>query len=260
MQFVYFDEAGTANPKEEPILVVTGVVVDADVQWMKARNRLREITEDFFEGEVPEGALLHAKDIFGGAGHFPRSKYSLAKRLGLLRSVLAVTDELTLPIVYGSALRNATAVFPDLLSLGQAFKNNYAHMMCFLGCVASIERLLRDVGHEEEVATLVFENSEESKAMVKRVHKIMSDRNGMKLHVPVSMQPFFPVTRIVDTTHFCLKDEAPLLQIADAASFCLRRYIAKSPHWEAIADILPRSGSVHRPSLDRNAWVSAGIL
>jgi hypothetical protein len=35
-----------------------------------------------------------------------------------------------------------------------------------------------------------------------------------------------PVDRIVDTVYFAEKDEAPLLQIADACAFCFRRYLA----------------------------------
>ena len=45
MRFIYLDEAGISNPANEPYLVVAGVIIDADHQWMAVEPHLHVLAE-----------------------------------------------------------------------------------------------------------------------------------------------------------------------------------------------------------------------
>jgi hypothetical protein len=54
MRFIYLDEAGISNPANEPYLVVAGVIIDADHQWMAVEPHLHVLAETRTPASAPE--------------------------------------------------------------------------------------------------------------------------------------------------------------------------------------------------------------
>ena len=250
VKFAYLDEAGVSNPEQEPILIVGGVVVDADKDWVKARNLLELIADDVALPEYREGLIFHAKDIFGGSGAFPREKFSLEARLDIIRRIVQITDTLMLPIIYGATSRELEPAFMEIFGISKGQSTSYLHAISYFSCIAWVEDLMRNVGSEGEIATIIVENKQEVRQIIKSIHAQMRHPISATLHVPAAMRHLFPVTRIIDTTHFANKSEAPILQIADVVVFCLKRCISRMKHWEILKDVLPRSKTIHFPSAD----------
>ena len=64
-RFVYLDEAGISSKKEEPWLVVAGVIVHGDHQLDKLYDALADVLKLVPEDHGDE-LILHTSDIYGG--------------------------------------------------------------------------------------------------------------------------------------------------------------------------------------------------
>ena len=79
VRIAYVDEAGTSNPKEEPYLVVAGVMLHGDRDMPKLQGKLERLAKAY---QLPTTTCFHAMDIFHGNGLFDRysPKWPIAKR------------------------------------------------------------------------------------------------------------------------------------------------------------------------------------
>ena len=102
VRFAYLDEAGVSNPKQEPILVVAGVLVHADTKWKPLERRLRSLAQECVPAEHLADFRFHAKDLFHGSGFFPRDKWSMEDRFRVLEELATLPAEFDLPVVYGA--------------------------------------------------------------------------------------------------------------------------------------------------------------
>lgn len=103
--------------------------------------------------------------------------------------------------------------------------------------MARANKYIRDWAHPDEIATVVAEDVPDKRRLLKQSLK--------KAHVNLPMTVEFviptkaeinaggitqtnpgPIDRVIDTAHFVEKNDAPLLQIADACAFSFRRYFA----------------------------------
>jgi hypothetical protein len=73
MRFVYLDEAGISDG--EPILVVAGVIINADRDLAAVEDYLLGLAREYLPDENPYRIAFHAKDIWHGHGLFPRDKW-----------------------------------------------------------------------------------------------------------------------------------------------------------------------------------------
>ena len=68
MRIAFLDEAGRS--RQEPTIVVGGIVIHGDRTYRKLVDRLREIAEQFIPEPDRSGFVFHAKDIFHGSGRY----------------------------------------------------------------------------------------------------------------------------------------------------------------------------------------------
>ena len=81
VRVTFLDEAGVSNPREEPFLVVAGIMLDPDRHYGTLDARLRTLAEECFPPERSEVLaqvralgrpfIFHAKDVWHGSGFFP---------------------------------------------------------------------------------------------------------------------------------------------------------------------------------------------
>ena len=115
--------------------------------------------------------------------------------------------------------------------------HDWDHICAFQVCIAETDKFLRRATAPEEVATLVAEDVEHMRKFLRRIMeglKRKSHHLGPEYirqdvtDIRPELQTFgtaLKVEKIIDCAHFAAKQEAPLLQIADACAFTIRRWI-----------------------------------
>jgi hypothetical protein len=68
VRILYLDESGIGKITHEPHLLVAGVLVHGDKQWVPVRDHLRSLLEGAVPAGQPIPKCLHAVDIYHGRG------------------------------------------------------------------------------------------------------------------------------------------------------------------------------------------------
>ena len=58
MKLVYVDEAGIANPKHEPYVVVAASIVDADKKLIQVERYLKNLLKDLYQKNIETGSFF----------------------------------------------------------------------------------------------------------------------------------------------------------------------------------------------------------
>jgi hypothetical protein len=235
VRLVYLDEAGIGNPKQEPIVVVGGIVVNADREWKALERYLIDMADEFAPAKHRHEFIFHAKDVFHGGGFFPRSRWNKEDRWKILEHLCDIPKKFDIPIVWGKVIRSEFANrYPDEPLRMQAVK---CQTIAFNACSIGIEFYMKRYAGENEVASIVMENNDQARSMIKEFHSFA--RNP--LNAPwLKEKGFgkFAFERIIDTVHFAEKTDSSLLQVADAVSFCMKRYLMNTPESSRFYDAL----------------------
>jgi hypothetical protein len=231
---IYLDEAGISA--KEPIVLIAGVIVHADTQWKALEERLGDIIDGIAQGIRPR-PILHAKDLYHGAGKFTRDKYQKEQRWETLEKVLALPRELTIPIVFGWLRQD-----PDDPLKGRSPKDAaiYSQALASCFCLIEAEKFMRENAGPNEVALLIAEDNPVAKKAVRKVQHLLRDQLSLKVF-PEIAHGALPLTKIVDTIHFAEKTNSVLLQLADACAFIVRRHISGGSNTKRFIDVLTGS-------------------
>jgi hypothetical protein len=231
VRFVYLDESGIST--NEPITVVAGVIVDADKQWRDVAGYVATLIEEYVPKEHRFGFVFHAKELFHGSHIFDPKKYPPTRRREALKRLIEIPARFGLATVYG---------YSDKVHL-KAFHQQHPgkhrqkftvqvqalhHAMTYSYCAIAAERYMRDRARPEEIATLVAENNDVSNRTIKTLHHILRGWNldsKEAQHFRDIGGEYLPLRKIVDFVHFAQKNEAFLLQLADACAFVYRCYL-----------------------------------
>jgi len=224
VRLVYFDEAGIGS-SSEPYVVVAGVLVDADKQWRAVERHLRDLVLRYILPQDRSGFIFHAKDIHHGTHKTHRDRYERALRIDLLRELCLIPDRFNLPIVAGYVERAVYASHHPDLSVAEQTVN--AQAIAAISCTCAVEKALRGEGSSDEVAVLVYENNDSARRTIKECHNFLNTPQALADAAASgwALQAVLPFTRILDTAHFANKDEAPILQVADAVAFAIARQL-----------------------------------
>lgn len=229
VRFIYMDEAGISS--SEPVIVVAAIIVDADRQWRRLESCVQDLRDHLGKThEIGDDFVFHAKDLFHGGRKFPREKWTLQERIEILRRLVSIPRELSVPVVYGHHLRSVPKLpaSPTDPAKSQVERDQRAS---FYLCVIGSEKFMRSEAGKNEVATIVAEDNHQVRATLKKAQKLLSSKRALEV-VPAALHDALPISRIVDTVHFASKSEAILLQIADACAYVITRYLSGGTHGE----------------------------
>ena len=84
VRLLYVDESGIGSESAEPITVVAGIGVHADVQLKPLEVYLASLVEKHIHPEDRAGFVFHAKEIFHGGKILTREKYAREDRWKIL--------------------------------------------------------------------------------------------------------------------------------------------------------------------------------
>jgi hypothetical protein len=225
MRFVYLDESGVGSPEREPYLIVAGVIVNADKQLKRVEARLLELMEKYVPPEKREGFHFHAKVLANGetGGVFDRKTYPEAKRLQALQELCEIPRDFDLPVVCHTVDRlrmikdHPADSIADVTTLGQS--------ACSIACLVDVDRYMRTVEDQSEVATIVYEHTEKARKHIREVHNFLRKKTIRVGNFAAEG----PLTKIAETAFFALKEDSSLLQVSDAIAFTINAGCRKKP-------------------------------
>lgn len=218
----YIDEAGISNHRDEPVVVVAGVILHVDTQWRSLHEHFANLVEMFVPEEKREGFIFHAKDIWHGEGKvFSRALWKDRDRRDALRALCETVTQFQLPIVWGHSHKSKVA---EILKEEREYQDpgavtRVAFMSAFADCAVRAEMWMKKYGGNE-CMNLVIENNNELKKYAKATYReLKSNRIFLR-----GLSDHLPIQRIIDAPSFMDKEDAPPLQLADACAFLKKRY------------------------------------
>jgi len=244
VRFVYADESGISV--NESILVVAGVIIHADSQWLPVEQHIRALINKYVAEEDRSGFIFHAKDLFQGGGKIfgNREKYPLERSREALKEFLSIPSRFKVPIVYGFTRKIGKLPRKSDRPSRKSDKQHREdlaedHARAFSLCAILAERFMRRYADPAEVATIIAEDNTQTRKTVKLMHDVFRGIHpSFAKYVEgtasqLNLGPdFFPLKKIVDTVHFVDKSGAFLLQIADASALIIRWYLEEKANVE----------------------------
>jgi hypothetical protein len=232
MRIAYLDEAGVGKIEQEPFTVVAGVVISSDLQWRITQRRLQDLVNRHIPEPEIKGFAFHATDLFHGTKATHRSKFSKEIRWEILDELCGMPKQLGLPVVFGAVNRRGFAKdFPGLTAHEIAVHaQTTASMLCLCRVDSSVASSPGSDG--DAICTLVYENNDHCKRLVNVVQKAMQRPFPAGQRFVQKSKHFFnwPLKHVVDGAHFAEKSDAPILQLADACAFAIKRQMNNAKH------------------------------
>jgi hypothetical protein len=156
--------------------------------------------------------------------------------------MMSVPRELNLTLAIGVCLRTTQLPMDGLqrrkISLAQAH-----HGIAFQECIARADSWIEKYARYNEVATIIAEDVPDSKKLLRHLARYLLKpgytipkedvrlvQHGSEPLIDINEFRIRRISRIRMPPHFVEKQDEPLLQIADACAFGLRRFLSEQSH------------------------------
>lgn len=261
MRHVYLDEAGVANPRDEPHIIVAGIIVNPDEHFLRLRAYLRNLALEYLPDEDPDFVQFHAKDIFHGNGKFPRYISPRTDRMTLLEEIAKSVRMFNLPVVFGAIDRVAARSHyrKENPNIPESSIRNLEYSGAFLEAMVCVEEWMATRAGRGELATVTVENTAKTAAAAARMfhsgYQLPEDNYGYGLSREEAAK-VFKSHYIVDGIHFASKTESTFLQIADTCAFIIRRHLLGRADVRSLYSILAPQIV---PNPKKQVWVQAVV-
>lgn len=245
MHYIYTDEAG--QTAAEPVTIVAAVLVDADRQYTSVEKALDRVLSNVPE-HFKDDFHFHAKSIWGDERW--RHGWTFDARLAFLKAMMAIPSSLGLTVTVGVVRRGVVPLLDDLKSLLKVREDQWDHMIAFMECISIADMVIQKTCAAEEVASVVAEDVEGIREQLKMTLIVLRRGAYNSIGIPYRQSSrqaalgIHPPPRIVnaerirDTIHFVKKREAPMLQIADACAFGMRRFLSNQSFGQDFANAI----------------------
>jgi hypothetical protein len=255
VRIAFLDEAGRS--RQEPIIVVGGVLVHGDRTYRKLVARFDEISAEHLPEPDRKGFVFHAKDIFHGSGRYfgDRETWPRERRWPILSALASLPREFGIPVVFGhldkAEYREDIKDYMLEHYPTPAERANTSdimeHMVAFVRVEIGIERQMRKFPRDE-ICMVVAEDTDRVKRAVKDAHVIVRDPEEIAANAWATGHiPEFPLTKIEDTPHFAAKAESRPLQLADTCAFLILRRLLRRSESQEFFETIARQLSWNSP-------------
>jgi hypothetical protein len=216
MHFFYLDESGDTGSNlldaEQPIFVLGGVSV-ADKKWNHTKETLDRVISDYFAGSVPIDFELHACELLSPSGEGPFAGHDIARRLGLVRSLLTLIEELGHSVHYfaieKSKANSATCAYPTQFDA----KNPYLPAFDYL--VTLINWHVKEALGQSARGMLVLDEKPEHHESIEGII------HNRRFSGPAAHR----VKWIVEFSYPVDSQKNPMIQLSDLVALCIRRFL-----------------------------------
>jgi hypothetical protein len=238
VRVVYSDESGVGNRKNEPVTVVTGIVINIDKEWRRVEKKLLAIYEstpnDLLEkkkgGYVLKGRILYSAF---------KNKVPGAEKT--LRKTLEIPSKCGISIFYGAIDREtfeenypARKLSPRERELISAPTD---YDLAFQQCLRKLDKIARSFAGEKVlwIAERSDPQREPSTRMIHRIHGITVENMIDFTRPDWQLVRDDPMT-VVDTIYFGDPTESIALQLADVCCSTVTRFLLEKHYgWKALA-------------------------
>lgn len=224
VRLAYTDEAGLANPAEDPLLLVCSVIVHGDQQARPMIEDLDYIVNRYIPAADRPGFIFHATDLFSGGPYFTRDKWPREKRWQILSEIAGIVGARKLPVCLAYTVRQDYAKIHAAQGRDPSRLDSDLHALVFAVCALTIDKWMIE-NTDDEIVVLVAEDANKAKNAIKNGVQFLSSPE--KVRALAHRIELDPITRIMDTPHFVRKDESRLMQIVDACAFLQKRRILR---------------------------------
>lgn len=242
MHMIYVDEAGTSD--HEPFRVVAGIQISSSAQWKAVAQEIENVRRKFLGEELTSDFVFHAKEIFNGGKTISREKWPFEQRLEYFKQMLAIPRRFNCVIHVGATKAHPYAAQP----FGEETKitrSEMDHIFSFMQMVSACNRWMIKNLPASELAVLICEAIPHRAKNIKLALRMLQTS-------PIHFGPehfadagdghsenfIGGASKIIDSVHFAEKQDALMLQLADAAAFAFRRRLAKLPEGENLLTAL----------------------
>lgn len=247
VRYVFVDEAGTSA--KEPLSVVVGIIAHADKQCIPAEHAVNKVLDLIPHQKRDECPVFHATQLWGDPKL--REDWPLSERKHLLCSMMAIPSELNLAIAMG-VCRRTTELPVEMLARRGITLDQAHHGIAFQECIARADSWINKYARPNEVATVLSEDVPRTKTLLKHLARYLLEpgysipKEDVRLAnfgdgAPLATVDEFrnrKISRIRLPIHFVEKQEEPLLQIADACAFGMRRFLNGQSHGQDFANAI----------------------
>jgi hypothetical protein len=215
------DESGIS--KDEPIVVVSGVVVHGDDQIVPLEEHLAELVEKHIPHPDRDGFVFEAKHIWSGGGYFKnKDAWTPELRFAILDDLAAIPSKLDIPVLYGYTDKlSAQAQHPSGSSWTARELAVNTHAVAFLECTLNVEDHMRLVW-PDEISQLVAEDNTDARVAIKGSYALLRNPTS-----EMRKSELVPLQKIKGPVLFADKAESRPLQLADTCAFLIKRRLQK---------------------------------
>jgi Protein of unknown function (DUF3800) len=227
---IYSDEAGVSAP--EPVSVVIALIVHMDKQWRPVADEVARLARQHVPSEFLDGFAFHTKVLL------KEKKYpgwDMSRRKILIEEMMGIPQKFHIPLSYSAVKRGTAAkAFPrdDL----KPFEID--HLYAFILSMSLADKYLRQYCGDE-MSQIIAEDHPTMKRTLKR-HLNIVRTSPLVLQTTIqrpNQERGSPrvesnrVERLTDEVLFMAREGSPLLQVADACAWGMRRYFSHNDEY-----------------------------
>lgn len=239
MRVVYSDESGVGRRKDEPLTVVTGIIINVDKEWRRVEKKLLAIYES-----TPNNLLEKKKGgyVLKGRLLYWKFKNEAPSAVEVLRKTLAIPAECDIPIVYGAIDRKSFEENHPSRKLSPRERKMIGsdatdYDLAFRQCLQKVSKVARQFTGEKVlwIAERCDRQRELSTRMIHRIHGISVEGTIDFTKPDWILMRDDPMT-IIDTIYFGDPTESIALQLADVCCSTVTRYLLETHYnWPILA-------------------------
>jgi hypothetical protein len=224
MLFAYLDESGIGDISREKHVIIAGVIV-RDVQIAELDARIGEVRDKHVPERYRNGFIFHASDLYQSTEKvISRNDWPTANRWDALEELMSLVGEFELPVAQSNVPREQ--ILKDRTELTPDKAVQMAQAIAATTCMLHIERFATLWTPPDTQVTLIYENNDSAREAVKQQQEFMSSDEMQKQISPALRERIgnlLPPRRVLTTPQFAKKEHAPILQLADACAYIVRR-------------------------------------
>jgi len=232
VRLAYFDEAGVSRAREEPFLVVSGVLIHGDNQLARVEQALDTLVEKHVPKEQRDGFIFHAFHLFGGTGPFDEKRFpywTSARRLALAEDLSLIPKKFHLPIAFGWVER---AKFPRTFTFPPEAKEREkvvrAHVTAYMSCAMQMEQVMRRE-HKLEHCIAIVEDNDDARTLIQQTQRHHQDKK-LAAQLEDEAKIHFPFRKIKHSPLIEKKAPSSPLQVADFCAYVFKRLLMDQDH------------------------------
>jgi hypothetical protein len=221
---ILIDEAGTSGSPHEPVGVVVAVAFPGEM----TEHAFTAVTavHDMAPPRYRQGFVYHTSELLKEKGGAYSQGWPYEDRKRMVQAMMSIPLALRFVIVWAATWRTypitETAEIPKSLITDADMR----HLIGFASCVGIVNMFLTE---KDATGVIVVEQSQKMTTRLNRVawqlHDVPYPQRFTDVRSGVESEVELKVDRISEAPAFMAK-AFPLLQIADACAFGIRRYLA----------------------------------